>query len=83
MRPKKPYKKQIASYLKRMCPHISEITIEFIEGLLNLDPNKRLSCEEALRHPFFNEKPTACTPREIEKQEYECHEMFKDRSIKI
>jgi hypothetical protein len=44
MKPKKAYKKDIAGYLKKMSPGITEITIEFIEGLLNLDPSKRLSC---------------------------------------
>lgn len=45
MKPKKSYKKDLAHYLRKMCPSITDTTVEFIESLLHLDPNKRLTCE--------------------------------------
>ena len=83
LRPRKTYSKELSNYLKKYSPQIDDIAIDFIERLLHLDPTKRMSCEEALRHAFFTEKPLACSLAEVQKMGTECHEMFKDRSIPI
>lgn len=44
LRPKKTYPKEIASYLKKFYPQISDITIDFVERMLHLDPAKRMTC---------------------------------------
>ena len=34
--------------------HISEEAKDLVEALLEVDPETRLSCEEVLAHPWFN-----------------------------
>lgn len=52
--PRKNYSKELSPHLKKHYPNMTEITIDFLERLLHLNPSKRMSCEEALRHPFFS-----------------------------
>ena len=66
-KPKKPYPRELASYLRKLCPTITPAAIDFLERLLHLDPNKRMSCEEALRHHWFTERPYSCSKSEIQK----------------
>lgn len=35
--------------------------------MLQLDPNKRITCEEALNHPYFTIDPLPATYEEIAK----------------
>jgi hypothetical protein len=35
--------------------------------MLQLDPNKRITAEEALEHPYFQTEPYAATEEEIAK----------------
>lgn len=60
MRSKKPYPKNLAGHLRRNNHEISSSTIEFVEALLQINPKVRLSCEQALSHKFFIEKPYPC-----------------------
>jgi len=34
--------------------------------MLDLDPNKRISAEESLEHPYFKVDPQPATPEQIE-----------------
>ena len=38
--------------------HISEEAKDLVEALLEVDPDTRLSCEEALAHPWFTNDPS-------------------------
>ena len=38
--------------------HISEEAKDLVEALLEVDPERRLSCEEALAHPWFTNDPS-------------------------
>ena len=38
--------------------HISEEARDLVEALLEVDPERRLSCEEALAHPWFTNDPS-------------------------
>ena len=38
--------------------HISEEARDLVEALLEVDPETRLSCEEALAHPWFTNDPS-------------------------
>ena len=59
------------------------MTLDFLDQLLQINPNKRISCEEALGHEFFKVDPPACDKSKIKKFEYEIHELSKDDPAKI
>ncbi|TPX41804.1 hypothetical protein SeMB42_g05404 [Synchytrium endobioticum] len=44
----------------------TKATFDLIQSLLQLNPKKRLTAEEALSHAYFQEEPLACHPRELE-----------------
>ena len=41
----------------------SDLGLDLLLGLLTLDPERRITAAEALRHPYFSEAPAACDPR--------------------
>ena len=41
----------------RLGPRLTNIGADFLSSLLTLDPSKRISAAEALRHPYFKEDP--------------------------
>lgn len=47
-----------------LCRVIPEVALELIDKLLALDPNKRISAEESLKHPFLDINPAEITPPE-------------------
>jgi serine/threonine protein kinase len=49
--------------------------------MLELDPSKRITAEEALRHPYFKEEPLKCDPKDLPKIEKDSHE-FQSRQNK-
>jgi cell division control protein 7 len=50
-----------------------EQAVDFLQGLLELDPHKRWSAKEALQHPFF----TAAVEDEDEREEREAVESYE------
>ena len=50
-----------------MCPSITEDALDLLNGLLDMNPKTRLSCTEALKHPFFTNYPLPCRKSEITK----------------
>lgn len=46
---------------------IGEDGISLLEGMLTLDPNKRITVEEALKHPFFTNNPQMASNDELAK----------------
>eukprot|EP01138_Halocafeteria_seosinensis_P012773 gb/GECG01013049.1/.p1 GENE.gb/GECG01013049.1/~~gb/GECG01013049.1/.p1 ORF type:complete len:592 (+),score=57.62 gb/GECG01013049.1/:1-1776(+) len=51
--------------LDKVIPNASKEAIDLLEGLLTYDPNRRLSCVEALQHPFFYRFPQAVKPDDL------------------
>lgn len=47
-----------------MCRSIPEPALELMDRMLALDPNKRISAEESLKHPFLDINPAEITPPE-------------------
>lgn len=41
---------------------LDELALNLLENLLILNPEKRLSCKDALNHKFFKSEPFACDP---------------------
>jgi hypothetical protein len=49
--------------------------------MLELDPSKRITADEALKHDFFKEEPIKCEPRDLPKIEKDSHE-YQQRLLK-
>lgn len=41
--------------IKKFVPKLSDDGIDLLKKMLVINPNKRISCEEALRHPYFKD----------------------------
>jgi cell division cycle 2-like protein len=42
---------------------VSDLGLDLLQGLLTMDPERRLTAEEALAHPWFLESPSPADPR--------------------
>lgn len=49
------------SFVHRLIP---EPALELMDKMLSLDPNKRITAEESLKHPFLDINPAEITPPE-------------------
>ena len=47
-----------------LCRVIPESALELMDRMLALDPSKRISAEESLKHPFLDINPAEITPPE-------------------
>ena len=55
--------------------NFDETTMDLFCKMLQLNPKKRITIDEALNHPFFNEHlPKMCTEKEMPKFDKEFHE---------
>tara|TARA_B110000285_G_C14828949_1_gene470009 strand:+ start:351 stop:668 length:318 start_codon:yes stop_codon:yes gene_type:complete len=54
---------------------LDEHAIDLIIKMLEYDPAKRISCREALKHPYFLEDPKPCEISELPKIEGELKEL--------
>ena len=65
LKPKKRYQKTLSLYFKNFCPKASEAALALLAGLLDFNPARRLTADQALKHPFFFERPQACGKRDL------------------
>ncbi len=68
LKPKKRYQPTLVTYFKQHCPKASEQALSLLNGLLDFNPERRLSANEALNHPFFTERPEPCNKKELMKE---------------
>ena len=62
---------------------IDDVALDLFSKMLQLDPKKRISIDDALNHPFFHEhKPSMCTAKEMPKFDKEFHEYEYSRYYK-
>ena len=63
--------------------NIDEVSLDLFSKMLQLDPKKRITIDEALNHPFFHEhQPSMCTAKEMPKFDREYHEFEYSRHHK-
>lgn len=55
---------------------VDDVCFDLLNKMLSLDPRKRITVEEALKHPFFSDShlPKMCKPEELPKFENDSHE---------
>lgn len=57
----KNIERKFEKHLKTLCPTIPDDAIDLLSGMLDLNPRTRLSCTQALKHPFFTNEPLPCS----------------------
>ncbi|CAB4438662.1 unnamed protein product [Rhizophagus irregularis] len=57
-----PFIKQSHNTLRSRFPYLTENGFDLIAKLLTYDPSKRITAEEALKHPYFTESPLPKDP---------------------
>ncbi len=63
--------------------NIDEVSLDLFSKMLQLDPKKRITIDEALSHPFFHDhQPSMCTAKEMPKFDREYHEFEYSRHHK-
>ena len=63
--------------------NIDDTVMDLFTKMLQLNPKKRISIDEALKHPFFNEHlPKMCTEKEMPKLDKEFHEFEYSQNYK-
>eukprot|EP00967_Tisochrysis_lutea_P001431 scaffold1908_cov27-Tisochrysis_lutea.AAC.2 len=60
-----PFKEMEPTPLAPRFPAASAAAIDFLGSLINLDPMKRPTAEEALKHTFFEQAPTPASHKEL------------------
>lgn len=60
-------------------PALTEKCLDLIKKLLTYNPANRITSEEALSHPFFEEAPLACDPSEIPEYQPQGHPVKENR----
>ena len=64
-------------------PIIDEVAMDLFSKMLQLDPKKRITIDEALNHSFFTDhKPDMCTAKEMPKLDKDYHEYEYSRHHK-
>ena len=62
---------------------IDDTVMDLFSKMLQLDPKKRITIDEALNHPFFNEHlPKMCTEKEMPLLDKEFHEFEYSQNYK-
>ena len=74
MCPRRYYPVKLREYVKEFNKEIDESTLSLLEGLLTLDPTKRLTAAKSLEHPYFSSQPLATPLDKMPKIDREYHE---------
>ncbi|CAD8079513.1 unnamed protein product [Paramecium primaurelia] len=86
-KPRRNYERLLTKHIKELCQiynkQIDQVTLDLIEQLLTLDPNKRLNATQALNHEFFKQDPKPCQQNEMPQFDKEFHETLMKNDIRL
>ena len=54
---------------------LDEIGVDLLVRMLEINPDKRISVEDALNHPYFTNNPSMCNEDEMPKVKEDAHEL--------
>ena len=83
MCPKVNYPNILREYYKNN-DKVDDVAFDLLNKMLSLDPKKRITVSEALKHPYFGQehKPVMCKPEELPKMECDSHEYQSRKEYK-
>lgn len=67
----KPFPRTAKIPFAQLYPKIEPLAIDLLEKLLQFDPARRLTCEEALQHPYFQSPQAATMNSHASNSQYE------------
>ncbi|CAD8108880.1 unnamed protein product [Paramecium sonneborni] len=86
-KPRRHYERILIKHIQNVCQalnkQIDQVTLDLIDHLLILDPNKRLNAIQALNHEFFKQDPKPCQPNEMPQFEKEFHETLIKNEMRL
>ena len=83
MCPKVNYPNILREYYKNN-DKVDDVAFDLLNKMLSLDPKKRITVSEALKHPYFGQehKPVMCKPEELPNMECDSHEYQSRKEYK-
>ena len=82
LNPKSTYPNVLRSFYTDN-PKVDDCCFDLLSKMLILDPKKRISVEDAMKHPYFTTHlPKMCKPEELPKIEKDSHEYQSRKELK-
>jgi len=68
------HERTLKNYFLKQKPFLDSVTLDFLDKLLTMNPEKRMTAKEALEHEYFTMVPLPCSLPELGLSKYqECH----------
>lgn len=74
LKPKKVQERKLREMLLERRKNLDAELLNLIDGIMVLNPKKRMTVSQCIDHPFFKVEPLPLKPHEMPKIKEECHE---------